>query len=693
MELSGLAAESVRTGVQVSWQTGFEADNLGYRVFREVNGAKVLVNNALIAGSALSFRTAHLQAGYSYAWKDAQGAPGDRYWLESVDLSGRHAWHGPVTAEGGTRSTKLMANSATITALRPAAGAVADVQRAVRPVGSRLSPTTRPDFDRQTQLAAGQAAKIVVREDGWYRVTFQDLTKAGFPVDAADAATLQLYTNGLEQAIEVTTDGDGVAPSAIEFYGTAADTPYTDGRVYWLVKGEGSALRVRTITSPIFRVPSLMSFPYTVEHKERSFYVMGIINGDAQNFFGRFIGADGVDQTLIADHVDAKGGKAFVEVTAQGLGGKNVVEVSLNGSVLGTLGMEPWQEGSAKLSVPDGVLLEGQNTLRLRSLEDNRFCLFDTVRLTYPRWSEADGDALLMGLSDREARDLRIQGFSQPTVRVMDISSAARPVELAGSVTLKDTGYAVAVHTPAAPRLGGVRTLYAFSADQIKHPAAIIANRPSHWRTDVAGADVVMITTHDLEPALAPLVALRRSQGHSVAVVDIQDIYDEYSYGLKAAAAIRDFLGDAAQRWQTAPKYVVLVGNGTYDPRDYLGLGGDLVPTMHVNTAEMEAPSDDWFADLDGDGSADLAIGRLPVETFQQASDVVAKLVQYEDSGSTFARALLVADAAIGSNFQAHQLPSASGPAVEGDGRRGKHRGDRDPGGAYAALRRAEGGR
>ena len=254
----------------------------------------------------------------------------------------------------------------------------------------------------------------------------------------------------------------------------------------------------------------------------------------------------------------------------------------------------------------------------------------------------------------------------------MDITVPGMPVELGGAVTLKDTGYAIGVRTLAGSRLGaGGRVLLAFSAGQMKHPAAITANRPSHWRSELDGADVVMITTHELEDALAPLVALRRSQGHSVAMVDVEDIYDEYSFGIKSPEAIRTFLLDAAQRWQTAPKYVVLVGNGTYDPRDYLGLGGDLVPTMHVNTAEMEAPSDDWFADLDGDGIAELAIGRLPVHPSSRHRRWSRSSCNMRIQVAAFDRALLVADAAIG-RTSSSSTRACCRAAVECDGRRSR---------------------
>ena len=168
-----------------------------------------------------------------------------------MDLSGRHQWHGPVEVARGKHQPQLKANSALITALGSGVAVGSTAQRAVRPAGLRVLPVRGPNRDVQAEIAAGQAAKIVVREDGWYHVTFQELTSAGFPVDASDTPTLRLYADGLEQAIEVTAGDDVQAPDGIEFYGSAVDTPYTDGRVYWLVKGERPGLRIQKTVVPL----------------------------------------------------------------------------------------------------------------------------------------------------------------------------------------------------------------------------------------------------------------------------------------------------------------------------------------------------------------------------------------------------------------------------------------------------------
>jgi hypothetical protein len=87
-----------------------------------------------------------------------------------------------------------------------------------------------------------------------------------------------------------------------------------------------------------------------------------------------------------------------------------------------------------------------------------------------------------------------------------------------------------------------------------------------------------------------------------------------------------------------------LVGDASYDPRNYLGQGSfDLVPTKLVDTAYFETASDDWFVDLNNDGLPEMAIGRLPVQRAEEAGIIVSKIVGYEKS-SRANEALLVAD-------------------------------------------------
>src|SRR5258706_16004431 len=59
----------------------------------------------------------------------------------------------------------------------------------------------------------------------------------------------------------------------------------------------------------------------------------------------------------------------------------------------------------------------------------------------------------------------------------------------------------------------------------------------------------------------------------------------------------------------------------------------------------METATDDWLTDFDGDGVADLAIGRLPARTASDANVMVKKIISYESSPTDLTRgAVLVAD-------------------------------------------------
>ncbi len=93
---------------------------------------------------------------------------------------------------------------------------------------------------------------------------------------------------------------------------------------------------------------------------------------------------------------------------------------------------------------------------------------------------------------------------------------------------------------------------------------------PSDLQSAANGADYVVVTHPDFAEAVAPLAAHRAGQGLRVIQVDVQDVYDEFGYGMAGAQAIRAFLKYAYSTWQApAPSYALLVGDGHYDPKNH----------------------------------------------------------------------------------------------------------------------------
>jgi len=150
-------------------------------------------------------------------------------------------------------------------------------------------------------------------------------------------------------------------------------------------------------------------------------------------------------------------------------------------------------------------------------------------------------------------------------------------------------------------------------------------------------------------------------------VVDVEDVYDEFSYGAHTPYAVRDFLAWTTSHWQTTPQYVLLVGDSSWDPRNHLDQGNnDFVPTKLIDTSLMETMSDDWVADFNGDGLAQMAVGRLPGRTSAEVGLMLSKINAYEvaqQAGGPPRGALLVSDRGFeGQNSQTKTQLSPSVP-------------------------------
>ena len=146
-----------------------------------------------------------------------------------------------------------------------------------------------------------------------------------------------------------------------------------------------------------------------------------------------------------------------------------------------------------------------------------------------------------------------------------------------------------------------------------------------------------------LTEALRPLIDQRRRDGWRVVCADVEDVYDEYSFGHRTPEAVREWLRAMDKKSRTM-SYLLLAGDGSYDPRNYLGFGNiDLVPAKSIDTSVAETASDEWFADFDGNGVSEMAVGRLPARTATEASAMVTKILAYE-KGSSGQGATLISD-------------------------------------------------
>jgi hypothetical protein len=263
---------------------------------------------------------------------------------------------------------------------------------------------------------------------------------------------------------------------------------------------------------------------------------------------------------------------------------------------------------------------------------------------------EVDGEGLPIAVAGYQA--VTVGGFTSAAIHAMDVTDPLKVREVMGTIAAEEGGYAITVAAPES----GTRDLLVYEEGQVR-AAEVTSNYPSVWNWKTSGSDVVIIAHGDFIVKLWALKLQQEAEGHRVALANVEDIYDEFSYGEKSPYALKDFLEKAWADWSMKPRYLVLAGDASFDPRNYLGLGDfDYVPTKLIDTALMETASDDWYGDFDGDGIAEIAVGRLPVRTTEEAGRQVEKILGYRQgigqAGSWADEVVLVADSNDGFDFE-----------------------------------------
>ncbi len=162
----------------------------------------------------------------------------------------------------------------------------------------------------------------------------------------------------------------------------------------------------------------------------------------------------------------------------------------------------------------------------------------------------------------------------------------------------------------------------------------------------IDNVDMIILYDATFEDAVKKLKEHRAAYNNmTIETVRIDQLYNEFSSGRQDITAIRDFSRMLYER-NSRYKYLLLFGDGTFDYKNNLGSEPHLnfIPVYETKESFdpiFAYPSDDYYGLLDvgenGDlkGLLDIAIGRLPVNTPDQANDVVAKIIHYDNTPET----------------------------------------------------------
>jgi hypothetical protein len=622
--------------VVVEWVTASEIGTLGFYLFRWDPALRryVQVNDTLLPGLRVP------QGGlYRLADENAPRRGSVTYLLFEAEEGGGERRYGPFVVRpslGRTAGNRLVSPFER----RPRSQSADSVERAEKARGQRLSARGRRGTGPAARRPAADAAlRLTIPTSGLYFVSASEIAAGlGLAESAASAllsqGSLRLSNAGAPVAWFAAANGSG-----LYFYGEALSTMYASENVYWLARGQRLPMR------SIGGAPSLDGPAFHVEtvHVEQDAFAATLASTDPDSDFWYWSSLmaslpafrTGTYSFSASSVASAAGVSAAVDVHAFGATTTaHRLRVRVNGSAVGEGAFQGAVAKTLHFEIEPSLLADGANTITVEAVLESGVAFdvvyIDSLDVSYPRHHAAiDGRA---GFTAAGAGAVHVSGFPMDDAVVLDVTNAQTPRIVKGAVRAGGTAHfdAIEGHRYFLSSSSGV------GAPQTKGVSTLTSLRGG-------GADYVVITPTILHEAAAELAEYRESQGLKTSVVALETIHDEIGFGIPSPWNVNAFLRHARERWNPAPRFVVLVGKGTYDFKDVLGKGDNLMTPLFAATPNGLYASDNRLADVAGDdGVPDLMIGRIPVLSEEELRLYLSKLRAFEGAG--LGEALFLAD-------------------------------------------------
>lgn len=519
--------------------------------------------------------------------------------------------------------------------------------------------------------------KINISKDGIYKIDKAFLESLGIQTVGLNPNSINIFGNGegrlpesnsvyrtddlAKNAIYVSGDNDGSfdANDFILFYGWGPDrlylnnlqlinqkNIYSDQSYYFInINSNDSPLRIAAENST--NLPSTNSVE-SFSHFDT--YEKDLVNlvGGGQRWYGELFDVD-LSQTFnfsIPNIVTSEPVKIRVSYATNARSGNvNSISTSVNGSILSSSNVPitssdyMFSEVSAQYTSLSSLI---PLTINFTRSNPSSLLYLDRIFINARRMLKLTGTQM----NFRDIASVGIGNVSEFLVSntvansfVWDVTNRQKPKNIIG------------ITSPNS-------ILFKVGTDSLRE--FVVSNGSSFFTPEKVGfvtyqdlhslpqADYLIVTHKDFISQAERLAVLHRSTGLLVHVVTTEQIFNEFSSGMLDPTAIRFFAkmfyDRGVNQISTRPKYMLLFGDGTYDPKNRIANNNNFVPTYQFLNAEQQLDalvSDDYFAMLDNNesiGNADLVdigIGRLLISDLTMAKQQVDKIEHYLKNGSS----------------------------------------------------------
>lgn len=229
--------------------------------------------------------------------------------------------------------------------------------------------------------------------------------------------------------------------------------------------------------------------------------------------------------------------------------------------------------------------------------------------------------------------EYQLSNFGSTNIRAFDISDFSNVKEISSPIKQSGGDYWFQANETSTK----ISKYIACLESDIKTPVNPVEIKNQNLRGTDGKSKFIIITAKDFKDQADRLKNYRENDSKvkfSTTVIDVDDIFNEFSCGMKDPSAIRDFLRYAYDNWSVKPEYVLLFGDGDYDYKNIEGANQNFIIPFETNEFLYEIysyASDDFYSVIIGnDQKPDLAIGRLPVRSSGDAKNIIDKIIDYE---------------------------------------------------------------
>ena len=527
-------------------------------------------------------------------------------------------------------------------------------------------------------LAAGRWYKLVVTQTGIHQITYNDFVSMGIDPSKVDVAKIRLFGNGSgmlsevnsapriddlrEIAIQIADGGDGHldASDYILFYGEGADkwtfdrltrfyshqrNLYSDSTYYYLNFDQHAGKRVQ----PIPAVPAnpnnySSTFDDYLLHELDS---LNLIRSGKEWYGETFDNMKSVwNFPFYFPNIDSTASLKVRWSIAAYAPVPSYFYLAKAGTKVDSLKIDS--------TLPQEFTRAGRSNLKLTLISAPSSNLALTLTYEMPT-SNSKGYLNFLELSCR--RNLSWVG---PQMMFRDVNAVG-----AGKITeftMKNANNAVNVWDVSnRSMIGAISTSLTDGSLKFKRTTdtlrELIAFDGSFYYPVTYAGEVHNQNLHANQPTTLVIVANpmflseaerlaafhREHNGLSVQIVSSDQVFNEFSCGQTDPTAIRDYMKMLYDRGtaESRPKYLLLFGDGSYDPKNRIPGNNNLIPTFQsVESLSSTATyvTDDYFgimADNSGqeaNGTIDIGIGRFPVSTIAEAQTMIDKILSYSSA-------------------------------------------------------------